>query len=379
MGSIHQGEPHVQRSSSMTFALRWKRENLRLITGVAVFATAMCLMFLVLLHGTATKSISVVIDGQETVVSTKQWVLQDLLHELALDVKPHDRLSLPLDAKLQNGDSVVIDRAIPFQLTADGKTETYYTIARTVAAALEDLNVPVGELDKVSPALGSSLFRHDPIQIVRVMKTLEDQTESIPFDTVQQNDANLLKGKEQVVAEGREGILAKKIEKVYEDGVLVSENVVDMKVAEESVNRVVALGTKNPVVVLSASSPNIDEVTKSGVTFAYKQILNNVSLTAYSIDASSTGKSPDHPAYGLTYSGTRVTEGRTIAVDPKVIPIGWWVYIEGIGLRRAEDIGSGVKGNLIDIYFENLDYAKRFGMKRGYKVYIIGKDKPATN
>jgi 3D (Asp-Asp-Asp) domain-containing protein len=74
-----------------------------------------------------------------------------------------------------------------------------------------------------------------------------------------------------------------------------------------------------------------------------------------------------------------VTEGRTIAVDPKVIPIGWWVYIEGIGLRRAEDIGSGVKGNKIDVYFDNLDYAKRFGLKRGYKVYIIGKDKPASS
>lgn len=376
MGGIQLGEPHVKRSSSMTFALRWKRENLRLISGVALFSIAMTFMFMVLMYGTATKSVSVVVNGQETVVSTKQWVLQRLLDELAIPVGAHDRLSLPLEAKLKHGDSVVIDHAYPIQLTADGNTETRYTTGRTVAAALEDLNVSLGELDKVTPALESPLAGNDTVQVVRVSKIVEDQTEAIPFETVKQNDPNLLKGKEQTVSEGKEGVLAKKIEKTFEDGVLVAENVVDMKVAEESVNKVVALGTKNPVVVLSAASPNIDEVSKNGVTFAYKQILNNVTLTAYTVDV---GKSSEHPQYGMTFSGTRVTEGRTIAVDPKVIPIGWWVYIEGIGLRRAEDTGSAIKGNTIDVYFDSLDYAKRFGVKRGYKVYVIGKDKPATN
>lgn len=379
MGGIHQGEPHVKRSSSMTFALRWKRENLRLISGIALFSIAMTFMFTVLLYGTATKSVSVVVNGQETVVSTKQWVLQRLLDELAIPVGEYDRLSLPLEAKLKNGDKVVVDHALPVQLMADGKTELKYTTGRTVAAVLQDLDVSVGELDKVSPAQDTGISGNDVIQVVRVNKVLEDQTEAIPFDTVKQNDPNLLKGKEQTVTEGQDGVLAKKIEKTFEDGVLVAENVVDMKVSAESVNKVVALGTKNPVVVLSASTPNIEEVTKSGVTFGYKQILNNVSLTAYTIDASSTGKTSEHPQYGLTFSGTRVTEGRTIAVDPKVIPIGWWVYIEGIGLRRAEDTGSGIKGNIIDVFFDNPDYAKRFGVKRGYKVYVIGKDKPASS
>ncbi|MDF2813961.1 MAG: hypothetical protein K0Q81_161 [Paenibacillus sp.] len=379
MGAIHQGEPHVKRSSSMTFALRWKRENVRLIFALSAFSIAMTFMFLVLLYGTATKSVSVVVNGQETVVSTKQGVLQRLLDELAITVGEHDRLSQPLEAKLKHGDTVVIDHATPIQLTADGKTETKYTTGRTVAAALQDLNVTVGELDKVFPSQDTGLIGNDSVQVVRVSISLEDQTEPIPYETVQKNDPNLLKGKEQVVSEGVEGVLAKKIEKVFEDGVLVSANVVDMKVSAESVNKVVALGTKNPVVVLSAASPNVEEVSKPGVTFGYKQILNNVTLTAYSADVGSTGKTSDHPQYGLTYSGTRVTEGRTIAVDPKVIPIGWWVYIEGIGLRRAEDIGSGVKGNKIDVYFDNLDYAKRFGLKRGYKVYIIGKDKPASS
>jgi len=179
------------------------------------------------------------------------------------------------------------------------------------------------------------------------------------------------------VREGQEGIVLKTKEKVYEDGVLVSEEIVGESVQAESINKVVAVGTKNPVIVLSSSSPNVDQVTKSGVKFDYKQVVNNITLTAYT--AASAGKSSSHPQFGLTSTGTKVTEGRTIAVDPKVVPLGWWVYIDGLGFRRAEDIGSGVKGNKIDVYYDNPDYASRFGMKRGITVYIIGPTKPAAD
>nr|WP_170143740.1 3D domain-containing protein [Paenibacillus flagellatus] len=363
----------------MSFAMRWKHENLRLIIVGALFSIVMITMFAVLMYGTSYKQVGLVVNGEEKQIQTRQSTLSALLEEQQIAVNEHDRVSLALDAKLKDGDQVVINHAIPVQLTADGKSETLYTIGKTVAETLRDLNVEVGENDKLTPAADEAVTANTPIQIVRVQKVLEDQTEPIPFDTVKKNDPNLLKGKEQVVTEGKEGVLAKKVEKVFEDGQLVAENVVDMKVEQESVNKIVALGTKNPVVVLSASSPDIEEVTKGNVTFAYKQILNNVTLTAYSIDAESTGKTSEHPQYGLTASGTKVSEGRTIAVDPKVIPMGWWVYIEGIGLRRAEDTGSAVKGNVIDVYFDNPDYAKRFGMKRGYKVYIIGKEKPVSN
>ena len=171
----------------------------------------------------------------------------------------------------------------------------------------------------------------------------------------------------------------KKKEKTFEDGVLVAEAVVGEEVQTESINKVVSVGTKNPVVVLSASSPSVDEVSKNGVTFGYKQILKNVKLTAYSADVHLQVNPKELRAYGKTYTGTTVTEGRTIAVDPKVIPLGWWVYIEGIGFRRAEDIGSGVKGQMIDVYFEDHGYANKFGTKQGYTVYVVGPKKPSEN
>lgn len=97
----------------------------------------------------------------------------------------------------------------------------------------------------------------------------------------------------------------------------------------------------------------------------------NATLTAYTAGIESTGKAPGHPAYGITASGARVREGRTIAVDPKVIPIGATVYIEGIGLRVAEDTGSAIRGAKIDVYMNDVNDARQFGVKKNRKVYIL--------
>ena len=55
---------------------------------------------------------------------------------------------------------------------------------------------------------------------------------------------------------------------------------------------------------------------------------------------------------GLTATGTQATAGRTVAVDPSVIPYGTKLYIEGYGWRVAEDCGGAVDGKHIDIAVE---------------------------
>lgn len=94
-------------------------------------------------------------------------------------------------------------------------------------------------------------------------------------------------------------------------------------------------------------------------------------LTAYTAGPESTGKYPGHPLYGITSTGTRATEGRTIAVDPRVIPYGSKVYIEGVGIRIAEDTGGAIKNNRIDVYMDDLREAINFGVKKNIRVYIL--------
>lgn len=91
-----------------------------------------------------------------------------------------------------------------------------------------------------------------------------------------------------------------------------------------------------------------------------------VKATAYTSGPESTGKQPGHPAFGLTATGTRVRQGAygTIAVDPRVIPLGSLVYIEELGeYRIAEDTGSAIRGHRIDLYMDEVRDAMQWGVR----------------
>jgi uncharacterized protein YabE (DUF348 family) len=378
VGVFQAKETHVKRSSTMSFALRWKHENLRLILLSAIISIAMTFMFLVLLYGTADKSVSVVVNGQETMVSTKQWVLQRLLDEQAITIEPRDEVSLPLNAAIKDGDRIVINKAVPITVKADGKTKTFYTTERTVQAAIEKFDIAIHKQDKVFPSLTASVKPKMTITVVRVNKNVMETENVVPFTIVKKQEPTLEQGKTKVVQNGKPGVIVKRFEKVYEDGKLVSKTFITKIVRAEAVNKVVLVGAKKPVKTLSANISSLT-YTKKGVTFKAKKILKNVTLTAYTAGVASTGKSKKHPQYGITASGSRVTEGRTIAVDPRVIPIGWWVFIEGIGFRRAEDTGGAVKGSKIDVYYESESTANKFGRKKGFTVYVVGPNRPTAS
>jgi 3D (Asp-Asp-Asp) domain-containing protein len=74
-----------------------------------------------------------------------------------------------------------------------------------------------------------------------------------------------------------------------------------------------------------------------------------------------------------TSGGYVPTVGLTVAVDRSVISHGTWLYIEGYGIRRAEDTGSGIKGNMIDLYVDTHEEALQIGRK-SVTVWIINRD-----
>lgn len=109
----------------------------------------------------------------------------------------------------------------------------------------------------------------------------------------------------------------------------------------------------------------VKEKYKNNYLYSFEGI-----VTAYSPYEESTGKSPDDPDFKVTASGTIATQGRTIAMDQR-FPFGTLVKIEGFNeVFRVEDRGSAIKGNRIDLYFENVEDAIKFG-KQKRKIYVI--------
>lgn len=95
------------------------------------------------------------------------------------------------------------------------------------------------------------------------------------------------------------------------------------------------------------------------------QYLGKYKLTAYCGCKKCSGK------WGTrTASGKKAKQGRTIAVDRRKIKLGTKVKIKG-KTYVAEDVGGGVKGKHIDVFFSSHKQTMKFGKKTGVKVYKV--------
>jgi 3D (Asp-Asp-Asp) domain-containing protein len=100
------------------------------------------------------------------------------------------------------------------------------------------------------------------------------------------------------------------------------------------------------------------------------EFLGNFKLTFYCPCKKCCGKDPSDEEYGITSTTTVATEGRTIAVDPKYIPYGSKIFIEGYGLFIAEDCGGAIKNNRIDIFMDSHSKCWDYGIDY-QDIYII--------
>lgn len=90
--------------------------------------------------------------------------------------------------------------------------------------------------------------------------------------------------------------------------------------------------------------------------------LGEFELTAYCGCELCCGLWSDEKA--TTASGTHAAEGRTVAVDTDIIPLGSIVEIDGHEYI-AEDTGAAIQGERIDIYFTSHTDALAFGRQSG--------------
>ncbi|MEG0386390.1 MAG: G5 domain-containing protein, partial [Solibacillus sp.] len=171
--------------------------------------------------------------------------------------------------------------------------------------------------------------------------------ESIDFAVEKKNDSSLLKGKEKVVTEGKNGKVERTYSIVKENGKTISKQVASEKVVEAAKTKVVAVGTK----VVTAS------VSRSGEPTGGKEFF--VEATAYTPYCAGCS--------GVSAAGINLRENpdlKIVAVDPRIVPLGSKVWVEGYGYAVAGDTGGAIKGNKIDILVQSESQANSWGRKK---------------
>jgi 3D (Asp-Asp-Asp) domain-containing protein len=70
-----------------------------------------------------------------------------------------------------------------------------------------------------------------------------------------------------------------------------------------------------------------------------------------------------HTGKGVTALG-RPSSRETVSVDPRVVPLGTRLVIEGVGTRVAADTGRSIRGRRLDIWEPSVDECMRFGRRQ---------------
>lgn len=336
---------------------------------ISLFA-AVVILSVVIATNNMKKHITIVIDGKEQVVETLKDTVDEVLEENGIVVAKKDKFDRVGEDLLEKEDKIEIIRAIPVELTADGAVQSFMTPEKTVKDFFEVENITVQDVDKLSVEMEDPITRDMEISIVRVTSELVEEIQPIEFAVQEKRDQNILKGKTEVKQEGSLGQRKITKERTYEDGELVSEVEVGNEVVVQATDKIVAIGTKVPVVVKVPASTLTKKPSKASIYASRGGAVPSELSYSKSMRVEATAYS----GHNITATGTkpvRVPGGwSSIAVDRRVIPLGTRVYVENYGYAIAEDVGGAIKGNRIDVFMNSKSDSRSWG-RRNVTIYIL--------
>lgn len=249
-----------------------------------------------------------------------------------------------------------------YEIDNNGTVKTYKTSCKTVKELLSDLKIKVDDDDIVIPDLDTELKSEGKISIIKVdVKVIEKEVEA-PFKTIKKKNKELTHKQSKILIQGVNGKNKVKCKEYYAGDKLIKEEVIHVETLVKPIDQVFEEGTK-------------DVFTNDRGDFIARKAIKMVA-TAYEAGPRSTGKRPGDKGYGITASGARAKRG-TVAVDPRVIPLGTKLYIKSLtpgvpdyGFAIAQDTGGAIKGNKIDLFMDTVWECLQFG-RRPVMVYIL--------
>ena len=246
------------------------------------------------------------------------------------------------DAFITEGMTIEIKKAETAAAKIGGEKVKLVLYPGTVEETLKYNGVEWDEDDIIKPALEDKLGFDDKIKITRVDIVTEEKKETIePVEEGAVFDKGLASGT-IVRTEGKPGKAVYKYTYKYVNG--------KKKKTKKEFDRWV----KKPTNIQLRFGTSVTGET-GAVDFSETFTGN---CTAYYFGNNAHGATGGRCHYG------------TCAVDPKVIPYGTKLYVEGYGTAVANDCGGAVKGHIIDLYMRSTKECFSWG-RRNKKVYVL--------
>lgn len=259
------------------------------------------------------KPVTLVVDGQSHKITTAAGSVKDALKGAGYELTSHDIVAPAATSKIKSNEQIVLKRGRLLHLNIDGVAKDVWTTAPTVSdalaalgysqsdfvsvsrskrlpldptsltlrapksitvvhdhttaktvttdptvgAVLTDLNITLGKLDRVSPAVTAPVTSDLKITVVRVVLKRETVRHSTDYSVVKHSDSSMYTDEVKVTTNGVEGSEDVTYNDEYIDGKLAHRITVSTHVISSPKSKVETVGTKHrPVPTVSSSGLN---------------------------------------------------------------------------------------------------------------------------
>ena len=191
------------------------------------------------------KPVTLSMDGEITKHTVYNKTVGGAIDDLGLDLPAGSYVSQDADQALsRDANALVVSTKKQIKVTADGDTKTVATAEPTVQGALDAAGITVGDDDEVTPGISMYLAPDTKVKVVRVKTETKTETVKVDYDTTVTDDPESPKGEVEVVSEGVPGENAEKVEIVYADGKVRERKVLSTQVVKKPVAQVEKHGTE---------------------------------------------------------------------------------------------------------------------------------------
>ncbi|MDO8586638.1 MAG: 3D domain-containing protein [Armatimonadota bacterium] len=231
---------------------------------------------------------------------------------------------------------------VTVRVFCDGDQRLVRTAQTTVGATLQEAGIKLNPADQVYPSLDTRVKNYTAIRVLRVVEKVVVKKQAVSYNTVRRPSRLLRPGQIRVIQAGSAGQRQRIYKLLYKNNVPVSRSLAREEVTIKPKDKIILIGDRR--------------LTSRGY-FASRRVLS-MHATGYDPGPRSCGPR----ASGYTATGMKAGYG-VAAVDPRYIPLGTRLYVEGYGFAIAGDVGRAIKGHRIDLGFDTYYTAKRFGRK----------------